>query len=303
MHHYTLWDHVVASQLPFGDLALSTEATTPDVELIAEPTGPFWESLGPRQKAFELWGDETMVLEGWRVGDDWWWQYPDGTEFWIRGDGAEVRTRWPDAHEFRDTLTYFVGPVMGFLLRMRGIPCLHASTAVVDGRAVCFVGGITAGKSTISAEFARRGFELCGDDVAPIRLEDGVPHVLPSPPFVKLWSDSAAIFGAEAPLSPNWPKKYLALGREALARQPVPLGAIFLLGEPEGPVSPAHALSSMMQNVYVRYALQPHERQHDLELFGRLVETLPVRGLPPAESLDTISSRADSALRWLRGDG
>src|SRR5439155_24208272 len=80
--------------------------------------------------------------------------YSDGTEFIIDRKGTEVWCVWPDTLTLEDAVVYLLGPVLGFVLRLRGITCLHASAISVGDRAVVLLGPAGAGKSTTAAAFA-----------------------------------------------------------------------------------------------------------------------------------------------------
>src|ERR1700738_3697620 len=52
--------------------------------------------------------------------------YGDGTEFLVDRLGTQIWATWPDELTLEDTATYLLGPVLGFVLRLRDITCLHA---------------------------------------------------------------------------------------------------------------------------------------------------------------------------------
>ena len=71
-----------------------------------------------------------------------------------------------------DLDSYFVGPVLGFTMRMRETICLHSSVVGIEGKAVLFLGHSTAGKSTIAAGMADAEAEILADDVAVLSPEN-----------------------------------------------------------------------------------------------------------------------------------
>ena len=163
--------------------------------------------------------------------------YSDGARFAVDREGRDVWADWPEGYALEDAATYLVGPVLGFVLRLRGITPLHASAIAVEDQAIAFVGVPGAGKSTTAAAFAHRGFAVLSDDV--VALEDGQNHFLVAPgyPRVNLWPDSVrALLGSEDALpliTPTWGKHYLPLdqkGRRFQSKQ-LPLGAVYFLGE------------------------------------------------------------------------
>jgi ABC-type multidrug transport system fused ATPase/permease subunit len=74
--------------------------------------------------------------------------FADGTDFLVDRPGRNIWAAWPDHLTIDDASSYLLGPVMGFVLRLRGSVCLHASAVAVDGRAFALVGHPGAGKST-----------------------------------------------------------------------------------------------------------------------------------------------------------
>jgi hypothetical protein len=76
------------------------------------------------------------------------------------------------------------------LCYQRGLEVWHAATAVREGRALVLAGDSGAGKSTLLAALVARGWQMLGDEVAPVTLgEDGAVSVLPTVNEVRLWPD------------------------------------------------------------------------------------------------------------------
>src|SRR5437762_799646 len=58
--------------------------------------------------------------------------YADKTEFVIDEAGTEIWADWVEPLTLEDTATYLLGPIMGFVMLLRGVVCLHASAVVID---------------------------------------------------------------------------------------------------------------------------------------------------------------------------
>ena len=116
--------------------------------------------------------------------------YNDGARFAVEREGREVWADWPENYTLSDACTYLLGPVMGFILRLKGTVCLHASAVAIDDRAIALLGLPGSGKSTMAAAFARFGFPVLADDV--VALSDKGDHFLVQPayPRVNLWPQS-----------------------------------------------------------------------------------------------------------------
>ena len=224
-------------------------------------------------------------------GDYFGFFYRDEVRFAVERHGREVWGDWPENYSLEDACTYLLGPVLGFVLRLRGATCLHASAVAVDGQAVALAGSPGAGKSTTAAAFAQRGFSVITDDVLAL-MEDGRDfQVQPGYPRLNLWSDSVgALFGSDEALpriTPSWDKRYLALGDNGFgfASRPLPLGAVYLLGAREAaleaPVidclSGSNALAEFVTNTYVNYLLDREMRSREFDVLTRLVVRMPIR--------------------------
>ena len=224
--------------------------------------------------------------------------YGDGTRFAVDRHGCEMWADWSDKCTLEDACTYLLGPVMGFVLRLRGTVCLHASAVAIDDRAIALIGLPGAGKSTTAAAFACAGYPVLSDDV--VALSDKGPEFLVQPgyPRVNLWPDSVrTLFGSQDALpriTPTWDKRYLPLGQNGhhFASRPLPLGAIYIL-DPRGPalsapvvegVSGKGAFMALVANTYVNYLLDQDMRRREFDVLGRVVSEIPVRRVrPPAE--------------------
>ena len=91
--------------------------------------------------------------------------YDDGTEFFLDTNGTKIWATWPDTLSIEDAAVFLRGPVMGFVLRLRGQIPLHASAVDIGGSAILLMGPPGAGKSTTAACFAQLGNPLLSDDI------------------------------------------------------------------------------------------------------------------------------------------
>ena len=194
-----------------------------------------------------------------------------------------------------DAATYLLGPILGFVLRRRGITCLHASAVAIDGEAIALVGSGGAGKSTTAACFAQRGYPVLCDDVSALELRGESFFVRSAYPRVCLWPNAVqSLFGRPDTLprlTPNWEKCYLPLGADGrqFQREPLRLRAIYLLAgrsaEARVPVfervPSASGLIALVQNTYMNYLLDPILRAREFDLLGRLLERVPLRQVTP----------------------
>jgi hypothetical protein len=242
--------------------------------------------------------------------------YIDGAQFWLDVSGNNIWAQWPETLCLEDAASYLLGPVFGFLLRLRGVTCLHASAVERDGRAIALTGAEGAGKSTTAAALALRGHAVLSDDIVALEERDGSFYVLPAYPYLSLWPDSveALYAGGKAlpAFSANFQKRMLSLAESDLqfALGPVRLDSIFLLGErspdPAAPfvedVTPREALMTLVSNTYANLLLSAEMRAREFAFLGRLVSAVPVRRLRGHEDASRIGSLCGLVQPSLRRD-
>jgi hypothetical protein len=220
-------------------------------------------------------------------------RYSDETAFLISDSGSEIWAEWCPPLTLEDTATYLLGPMLGFVLRLRGVLSLHASVVEVDGQALGFMGAAGAGKSTLAAALAQKDAAVMSDDILALELRDGGFFAQPGYPRLRLWPDSAkALFGtanALPKLTPNWDKRYLALDEETFRFQskPVPLSAIYVLGN-GGPsrvltsvekMKAREAMLALLQENGQGMLLSNRDRAREFAQIAELVRGVPVKRL------------------------
>jgi hypothetical protein len=255
-------------------------------------------------------GKPAVVFSKLHHGNFYRFSYADNTEFVIDKRGREIWTTWQEPLTLEDTTTYLLGPVLGFVLLLRGLVCLHASAIVVEGAAIALVGPAGAGKSTTAAAFSARGFSVLAEDV--VTLDDCAEQFLvrPAYPCIRLWPASAAsLYGSDSalpPLTPNWDKCYLDLTQQSgqFESTPRPLAAIYLLAErsdnPEAPfvrpLDQAAGLIELIANTYGTKLLDKHMRARQFELLSRVLAHVPLRRVTPHADAGRIPALCDLLL-------
>lgn len=229
--------------------------------------------------------------------------YADGVQFVLERCGREVWADWPENYTLEDACTYLLGPVMGFVLRLRGTVCLHASAVVVDDHAIALVGLPGAGKSTTAAAFTCCGFPVLSDDVVALTdVRGGQWLVQPGYPRVNLWPDSVRqLFGSEDALpriTPTWEKRYLPLGQNGhhFTSSAMPLRAIYILESRDKTlatplieeVSGEQAFMALVANTYVNYLLDQDMRRTEFDVLSRVVSGIPVRRVRAPEEPSAV---------------
>ncbi|MCS6806092.1 MAG: serine/threonine protein kinase [Acidobacteriota bacterium] len=292
------------------------------VWLSAEPPWPV-EPIDSPQQVYHVTpyrdeaGEPVLVVRRYLQTDDFRFSYSDGTEFIISRDGTRIWATWPETSTLEDTAVYLLGGVFAFALNLRGVPPLHGSAVSVNGRAVAFLGPAEAGKSTLAAAMAERGFPVLTDDVVVlVDTADGL-LVQPGYPRVRLWSDSVkALYGREdalPPLTPTWDKRFLDLTKNGHRFQPhpLPLAAIYVLvprrRESTGPrIEPLRGhvgLSTLVAATYVAYDQNKAKRARQFDVLSRLLNHVPVRQITGYRDINRIPTLCQVILDDLRSRG
>jgi hypothetical protein len=240
--------------------------------------------------------------------------FSDGVTVVIDSCGEQVWATWPDSSTEEDAAAYLLGSVLGFVLRLRGVTCLHASAIAIGDRAIALVGPSGSGKSSTAAGFARLGYAVMSDDIVALReLADGF-RIEPAFPRIRLWPQSAeSLFGscdALPRIAPHWDKRHLELDGEGLRfqRKSLPLAAIYFLGERgdasdaprfEG-MSPVAALIGLVADNHASEFVERAQRAQEFDSLARLLETVPARRVTPDRDMARVTQLCEAIARDFR---
>ena len=215
--------------------------------------------------------------------------YADGTRFVLDTQTQRIWGSSPPPLTQEDLFTYLAGPVLGFVLRERGILALHASSFSNGGFAFALCGGQGAGKSTAAAALAIRGVSILCEDITALREKAGIFCASPGYPRVNLWPESATnLFGSRMALpriTPNWEKRFLALdgGAGKFANSERQLAGVYILeersddGVPRIEEVPAReATMLLVQNTYMNYLLGKEQRAEEFAALARLASRVRI---------------------------
>ena len=238
--------------------------------------------------------------------------YADGTRFVLDRGGTGIWATWSAGGSGDSAATYLLGPVIGFVLRLRGLTCFHASSVVIADRVILMLGPAGSGKSSIAAALALRGHRVIGDDIAVVQPGDEHWLVLPSIPGVRLWDDMVETLLGRADalplLAPGWEKRQLDLRTAPAGFRSdvaVPLGAMYVLSQPDADgrlvserLQPREAFLSLVANTYANVLLTPALRRAEFDALSALVQTVPVWrvGVPDkGRGFDEFCARVEAA--------
>jgi hypothetical protein len=309
---YTIYGLRLDSTRPIPG-ALKAEGNTPASIFVSLEGIPDHFEVGAVDAA-EVWyrdpeqsenGEPVLIV--WRLegGAFLLFRYADGTEFVVDRTGATIWAGWPTTSTLEATFIYLLGPILGFVLRLRGLVSLHASVLAWENQAFAIMGPGGAGKSTTAAALAMRDVSVLADDVAAIIPCKNGFEVPPGYSWLRLWPTSASILFGSADHLPkmvsDWDKCYLALERSNLSflTTPRPLQTIYFLDErsdaEQAPfierMFPRKALLALITNTYANYLLAPEHRAHEFEMLSKLMSCVRMRRVVPhtnPERLDTM---------------
>jgi hypothetical protein len=236
--------------------------------------------------------------------------YHDGTRFLVDGAASRLWGAWLPPLTIEDVSTYLLGPVLGFVVRRRGVLALHASSVCLSGNALILCGSTGAGKSTTAAALALRGLPLLTDDIAPVKEDNGSLYVEPGYPRACLWPDAVGMLLGEPEalprITPTWEKCFLALdgvrGRFAAEKQPLKIVYLFAprVDEADAPrieeLLMRDALVGLVQNTYMNWLLDRNQRAAELDALTTLVRNVPLRRIVPHADPERLGALCELIL-------
>jgi hypothetical protein len=240
-------------------------------------------------------------------------RFAEGAEFIVDAGGSAVWAQWSAPLTAADAASYLFGPVLAFVLRLRGVTCLHASAVAIGDRAVAIAGQEGSGKSTIAAALATAGHPALSDDLVALRMDGERCTVQPGVPWLRPRHHGARLVAALAPAvhftpTPDEGHVDLDLRQPGFRheRRPLPLGAVYVLATPAGsasaprlePLAPADAVTMLAADAWASRLMDAAMRTQQFEALCWVASHVPLR------LLRTGSSPADvaAACRLLHDD-
>ena len=216
--------------------------------------------------------------------------WPDLFEFLIRSDGLEILGN-PLPKATKEVFsTYLLGQVLSFALLKQGIEQLHCTAIVVDGAAICFLGDCGYGKSTLGASFVQAGYQLLTDDLLVIKPWNEGYLAYPGPARIKLFPKDAARFFEKSeglPMNHFTSKLVIPLRQPSTYRNPIPLGAIYVLNHPNRRVkavtirrlSQRQAFVKLLRHTFNDILVDPARLRQQFAFSSEVSARAPVKAL------------------------
>lgn len=190
-----------------------------------------------------------------------------------------------------------------------GVICLHAAGVAMAGRLVVFPNVRRAGKSTLSAALAHRGYPVFSDDVLPLSFPDGGPVLARSMgiaprlrlPLPERASPDFRDWVAANPGPENRQYKYLRLPGQPARGEALPVGAFVILDRQEEPgtarLDPVPADAAMDALLHQNFTRDRHSGDILAEM-ARALGGLPLFRLRYSGLEDAVACLADAFARW-----
>lgn len=217
-------------------------------------------------------------------------------------EAATLDIHHPEDMSYEDCCSYFLGSVLGFVLRVLGHFGLHASAVAIDGKALLFVGPKRAGKSTTAAAIAyRQGADVISDDISILDLTSEGVEVRSAYGGVRLHADALSELADEEaatamPVYSFVNKSYVF--PEGGTDTSVPVKAIYFLAardeEAEGAaviraIPAREAIPILTANTYASGAVMGREAiATEFQAVGRIANEIPVFVIENRSTLERL---------------
>jgi hypothetical protein len=225
-------------------------------------------------------------------------------EFLVSADGHRIVCRELNGASHDSFQTYLQGQVLSFALLKQGIEPLHATTVVIDEKAVAFLGNCGFGKSSLGAAFLRDGYPLLSDDLLVLKERGDRFVAYSGPPRIKLFPEIATRLLGEGvngtPMSNQTPKLVIPLAQnETVSAEGVfPLKAIYVLTPPPASsrnhkitirkLSPRRAFLALLKNTFNTVIVEPDRLKCQFVLATRLAARVRVKSLSYPRALQHL---------------
>lgn len=280
---------IAADRLVPGLTPVMRDGVEPDVSFHLDAL-PLWACSDAQSIYIAPHTDDTgrPIVQVQRTPTGFQFHYADDTNIWIDRRGAHVWCTWPPQATLEDTATYLTGPVLGFVLRLRGSLALHASAVQIGDAALVLVGPHGAGKSTAAAALGLRGCPVIADDVLHLRPVEGEWLAEPCGAHLRMWPEGAALaLGSRVVLprlTPTWDKRALDLDTRGITAAAAPVriaAAAFLAPRECGPrvprletISRSEALVQLATHSSAAHLLDEGTRASEFESLSSVVRHL-----------------------------
>lgn len=183
------------------------------------PLAAGWDEQPATYRSPSQGADGTAFLEVVVAAEATVLRFVDVVDFYLFDDGIAVHGR-DEAYAHMVEL-HLLGIVLAFWCERAGMPALHASSVVIEGRTAGFLANHGAGKSSLAATALQRGHALASDDVVVLEVGTTAIRARPGYPQMRMWPDAAARFAGRDDLElvhPRLTKRRVPVGPDGIGR-------------------------------------------------------------------------------------
>jgi len=302
---YQIYGLRVQSELPLPAMRAANDG---EVDLVVRGCNAMPRPGAPPSSTMTL--DWRQAEKGWRL------RYHGRSDevlefiFDSKASRLDIRCTLPDLTG--DIVAVLIGPALATALYLRGIPVLHASAVVVDGKAILVAGPAGAGKSTLTAALVAKGAPLLAEDLAVLTFGENTIAVQAGYPHLRLCPDATLVAGRAAPDLPRVFSGFVSDDKRwvdaatlpgGFRATPAPLGGIYLLAprRPDRktlaiePLLPHRAGLALLDHLYgARWLRIPKAKA--LEWCARIAGRTPVRWVHAPPGLEQVGATADAIV-------
>jgi hypothetical protein len=322
-HFYQIYGLCIESDTPLPPLAASAsiESETPDLCIQLDPQAPRPPVLAQlnwlpysrgqtSETAYQTYIAYTPNDTYFRL------HYAYGKRYQtyiLNGCGSAI---WVESNPYwsEELFTYEVvqslllGRMLGILLRLRGLVCLHGNTVVAGAKAFALLGTSGAGKSTLTASLLALRCALLSEDRVVLCLEGDTFWAQPGATRLRLAPDTLATFQLDARalerVNSYEDKWYVPLAQgipnARIQAAAMPLSAIYLLVPREKELreprlqalSTVPALPELLRQRFAAFELPHSQAADEYTRVARLAQQLPVRMVHRPDDLRALSETA-----------
>jgi hypothetical protein len=223
-------------------------------------------------------------------------------EFLVAADGRRILCRRAEGSSAESFHVYLLGQALSFALVKQRFEPLHATSVIIGGRAVAFLGRNGSGKSTLAACCLEAGDCLVTDDLLIVQESGDRILAYPGPPRIKLFPRVATRFLGRladgVPMNADTEKLILPIDEPRSSVRPVPLDAIYLLKVPGRAsrtrnvviesLSPRAAFMALVQGAFNRRLAGAKRVEQQFALTARLADLVPVKSIVYPRSIESL---------------
>lgn len=202
-----------------------------------------------------------------------------------------------------------LGPVLNHALHQRGYFVLHASTVLVDGAAVAFLGESGVGKTTTAMAFLLAGHRVLSDDVAAVVPGTDPPKVRTGYPSIKLDPEMVERFDApvDEPESAGSRGRHFYGLRHDQPAEPTRLAAVYLLEDGDRlevePVPASERVLNLVEYTYTGGVLEADDQAaRNFQQAGTVAASAPVKVLRRPRRPEALSEVVERVVADLEAE-